>query len=120
MYVAVLSSDKMRAKRIGERILDTCLSNGCYSTFMAFIADRGFLDEMEKRAFSTVVITADGVSELVLAKTISEKKPNIKIILLGSDRAAVEGYALKAHYCAGTEPEQADLQRIADIIFPVA
>jgi len=120
MYVAIVSSDKARAERLGERILDTCLSNGCYSTFMNFTADHGFLDELDKREFSTVVLTADGAKELMLAKSISDKKPNVKLILLGSDKAAVEGYSVNAHYCADAEPAHEDICRIADIIFPVA
>ncbi len=120
MFVAVLSSDKNRAKRLGQKILETCLSNGCYSTFMDFIADRGFLEELERRDFSTVVITADSETELKLAKSITNKKPKVKLILLGSDKTAIEGYALNAHYCADNEPNHEDLRRIADVIFPVA
>ncbi len=120
MYVAIVSSDKTRAQRLGERILDTCLNNGCYSTFMNFTADHGFLEELDRREFSTVILTADGVAELMLAKSISDKKPKVKLILLGSDKTAVEGYSVNAHYCAEAEPEQEDICRIADIIFPVA
>lgn len=120
MYVAVLSSDKLRAKRLGDKILDTCLSNGCYSTFIHFTADKSFLKELEKLDVGTVVLTADSHEELKLAKTITELKPKVKLILLGSDSVAVEGYSLSAHYCAAAEPQQEDLKRIADVIFPVA
>ncbi len=118
MYIAILSSDKTRAQMLGERILDTCLSNGCYSTFMNFTADHGFLDELDRREFSTVILTADGVAELMLAKSIADKKPKVKLILLGSDKTAAEGYSVNAHYCVGAEPGHEDLQRIAEIIFP--
>ncbi len=118
MYVAIVSSDKARAQQLGERILDNCLSNGCYSTFMNFTADHGFLDEMDRREFSTVILTADGVQELMLAKSISDKKPKVKLILLGSDKTAVEGYLVNAHYCADAEPDHKDICRIAEIIFP--
>ncbi len=120
MYVAVLSSDKLRAKRLGDKILDTCLSNGCYSTFIHFAADASFLSEMEKLDVGTVILTADSPKELELARLIVSKKPNVKLILLGSDSIAVEGYSLSAHYCAASEPMQEDLMRIADVIFPVA
>ncbi len=118
MYVAVLAFDKMRAQQIGEKILDTCLSNGCYSTFLSFRADREFLDELERREFNTVVITAYGNEELKLAKSILSKQPQAKLVLLGSDTAAVEGYSLKAHYCSKHDPETEDLERIAKVIFP--
>lgn len=118
MYVAVLSSDKARAQQIGEKILDTCLSNGCYSTFLSFVADHGFLDELERREFNTVVITADSHDELQLARNILSKQPQTKLVLLGSDTTAIEGYSLNAHYCARPEPEYEELRRIANIIFP--
>ena len=119
MFVAVLSSDRNRARRLGQKILEICLSNGCYSTFMDFSADHGFLEEMERREFSTVVLTADSEEELKLARSIADKKPKVKLILLGSDKTAIEGYTLNAHYCAENEPNHEDLRRIADVIFPV-
>lgn len=120
MYVAVLSSDKNRAERLGDTILDVCLSNGCYSTFLSFTADESFLKELEQKEFSTVVLSAEGDSHIELAKDIFKRRPEIKLILLGSDRDAVEGYALGAHYCAGHQPEEEDFKRIADIIFSMA
>jgi len=119
MYVAVLSSDQQRAKRLGDEILDICLNNGCYSTFLSFAADDGFLKELEQREFNTVVITADNATALQMARKVADKQPNAKLVLLGSDRTAVEGYALNAHYCSVTQPQKEDLERIVEIIFPL-
>ena len=118
MFVAVLSSDQEQAKRLGDRILEACLNKGCYSTFLCFRADESFVEELERREFNTVVITANGPHELLLAKLISERQPEAKLVLLGTDKTAVEGYTLNVHYCADTEPGEADLECITTVIFP--
>ncbi len=119
MYVAVLSSDRQRAKRLSDEILDICLNNGCYSTFLSFTADDGFLKELEQREFNTVVITIDNALALQLARQVADRQPGAKLVLLGSDRTAVEGYALNAHYCSVAQPQKEDLERIVRIIFPL-
>ncbi len=119
MYVAIVSSDEKRAKRLSDDILDICLSRGCYSTFLSYTADDGFeraLDEME---FNTVIVTADGYAERHIAKMVADKKPQAKLILLGSAEAAVEGYTLNADYCSAAEPQEEDMRRIVEIIFPI-
>lgn len=118
MYIAVLSADQRRAKQLGEQILDTCMQNGCYSTFLSYPANHEFLRELDRRQFNTVVITADSADELYLAHSISKRKPGIKLILLGDQQTAVEGYCLNADYCAKAQPQREDLKRIARIIFP--
>ena len=94
------------------------MSRGCYSTFLCFPADGRFLDELSRREFSTVVLTTDSPDELTLAKAITQRQPEVKLVLLGTDEAAVEGYSLNAHYCARSEPCAADLEYISAVIFP--
>lgn len=118
MYIAVLSADQRRAKRLGDQILDACMQNGCYSTFLSYSANTEFLRELDRRQFNTVVITADSADELQLAHTISQRQPGIKLILLGDQQTAVEGYSLNADYCAKAEPQHEELKHIARIIFP--
>ncbi|MBQ8752852.1 MAG: hypothetical protein IJZ13_07090 [Clostridia bacterium] len=118
MYIAVLSSNRERADRLGDRILRHCLQKGCYSTFLSYTADDRFLEELTRREFSTVVLTADGREELLLAEAICARSPRIKLVLLGTNKAAVEGYALDVSYCAGAEPGETELDSIATVIFP--
>ncbi len=118
MYIAVLSSNRERADRLGDRILRHCLQKGCYSTFLSFTADERFLEELTRREFSTVILTADSREELLLAEAIGVRSPRTRLVLLGTDRAAVEGYALDACYCAGAEPEEAELDSIFTVLFP--
>lgn len=94
------------------------MSRGCYSTFLCFPADSRFLDELSRREFSTVVLATDSPDELTLAKAITQRQPEVKLVLLGTDEAAVEGYSLNAHYCAQSEPCAADLEYISTVIFP--
>ena len=119
MYVAIVSSDEKRAKQLGDDILDICLSRGCYSTFLSYTADDDFEKVLDERDFNTVIVTAAGETERRIAKMVADKKPQVKLILLGSAETAVEGYALNADYCSSAVPLEEDMRRIVEIIFPI-
>ena len=119
MYVAIVSPDRRHARRLGDDILDACLSNGCYSTFLDYAADDGFLSALHEREFGTVIIAMGSENEWRIAETVVAVQPQAKLILLGSDEAAVKGYALNADFCLPAKPNQDELMQIVQIIFPV-
>lgn len=119
MYVAIVSPDRSHARRLGDDILDACLSSGCYSTFLDYAADDDFLNELREREFGTVVIAVNGENEWRVARAVASSQPQAKLILLGSDEAAVKGYTLNADYCLSAEPKEEELKQIVQIIFPV-
>ncbi len=119
MYVAVVSPDKSHARRLGDDILDTCLRNGCYSTFLDYAADDEFLNALREREFGTVIIAVNGENEWRIAETVAASQPQAKLILLGSDEAAVKGYTLNADYCLSAKPKEDELTQIVQIIFPI-
>ncbi len=119
MYVAVVSPDKALARQLGDEILDACLRRGCYSTFLDYAADDGFLDELREREFGTVILTVDGENEWRIAEAVASSQPQTKLILLGSDEAAVKGYTLNAAFCLPAKPKEEELRQIVQIIFPI-
>lgn len=118
MYVAVLASSPTRATATRDRLLDLSLENGCYSTFLSYPAGEEFLAELERKDIGTVVLHTEAPRHLLLAESIIKRKPEVKLILLGSDEVAAQGYSLQARYCAGHDPDNSDLKQIVDIIFP--
>ncbi len=119
MYVAIVSPDKTHARRLGDDILDACLRNGCYSTFLDYAADDGFLSELREREFGTVVIAVNSENEWRIAEAVAASQPQAKLILLGSDEAAVKGYTLNAAICLPAKPQEDELKQIVQIIFPI-
>lgn len=119
MYVAVVSPDKSHARRLGDDILDACLKNGCYSTFLDFAADDGFLGELREREFGTVIIAVNSENDWRIAEAVAASQPQAKLILLGSDEAAVKGYTLNAAFCLPAKPKEDELKQIVQIIFPI-
>ena len=119
MYGAIVPSDEKRAKQLGDNILDICMSRGCYSTFLCYTADEDFERALDEREFNTVIITATDEAERRTAKMVADKKPKVKLILLGSAEMAVEGYTLHADYCSAADPQEEDMRRIVEIIFPI-
>ena len=119
MYVAIVSPDKGHARRLGDDILDACLRCGCYSTFLDYAADDGFLGALREREFGTVILTVNGENEWRIAEAVVAAQPQAKLILLGSDEAAVKGYALNAVYCLSEKPQEEEFKQIVQIIFPV-
>ncbi len=119
MYVAIVSPDRSHAKQLGDDILDACLRNGCYSTFLDYAADDGFLNALREREFGTVIVAVSGENEWRIAEAVTASQPQAKLILLGSDEAAVKGYTLNADYCLSAKPKEDELTQIVQIIFPV-
>ncbi len=119
MYVAIVSPDKSHAKQLGDEILDACLRDGCYSTFLDYAADDRFLGELCEREFGTVILAVNGENEWRIAEAVAASQPQAKLILLGSDEAAVKGYTLNADFCLSAKPNEDELTQIVQIIFPV-
>ncbi len=119
MYVAVVSPDKSHARQLGDDILDACLRSGCYSTFLDYAADDGFLRELREREFGTVIIAVGGENDWRIAEAVVAIQPQAKLILLGSDEAAVKGYTLNATFCLSAKPKAEELEQIVQIIFPI-
>lgn len=119
MYVAIVSPDKSHARQLGDDILDACLRCGCYSTFLDYEADDGFLSELHEREFGTVILAVNSENEWRIAEAVVAAQPQAKLILLGSDEAAVKGYALNADYCLSAKPQEEELKQIVQIIFPI-
>ena len=119
MYVAIVSPDRSHAKQLGDDILDACLRNGCYSTFLDYAADDGFLNALREREFGTVIVAVSGENEWRIAEAVTASQPQAKLILLGSDEAAVKGYTLNADYCLSAKLKEDELTQIVQIIFPV-
>ena len=119
MFVAVVSPDRSYARRLGDDILDACLRRGCYSTFIDYTADDEFLGALREREFGTVILEIQGENEWRIAQTVVAVRPQAKLILLGSNEAAVKGYALNADLCSSVHPKEDELNRIVQIIFPI-
>lgn len=119
MFVAVVSPDRSHARQLGDDILDMCLRNGCYSTFLDFAADDEFLSELREREFGTVILVVNSENEWRIAEAVVAAQPQAKLILLGSDEAAVKGYAFNADFCSSPKPKEAELKQIVEIIFPI-
>ena len=119
MYVAIVSPDKAHARQLGDEILDACLRSGCYSTFLDYAADDGFLSELHEREFGTVILAVNSENEWRIAEAVVAAQPQAKLILLGSDEAAVKGYTLNAAFCLPAKPKEDELWQIVQIIFPI-
>ena len=119
MFVAVVSPDRSQARQLCDSILDACLKCGCYSTFIDYVANDEFLNALREREFGTVILKIEGEEEWRIAETVVAVRPKAKLILLGSDEAAVKGYAFNADFCSSANPKEEELNRIVQIIFPV-
>lgn len=119
MFVAIVSPDRCHARQLGDDILDVSLRCGCYSTFLDYAADDEFLHELRQREFGTVVLVVKTENEWRIAEAVADAQPQAKLILLGSDEAAVKSYALNADFCSSEKPKEDELKRIVQIIFPI-